>query len=1389
MQLTNRGVKSWEYVAKAIGKTTTETRQLASKGLIPVDTAIQAIIDGMGEYDGMMDKMSNRTVSGLMSNLKDTFDIKIVSKWGKGLAEGATKGLGRFATWLGVIDRQLEKAGTSLYNLGKMASEKFFAVIEKGYNNLRRVMASDEFRNASLGGKMKLAWDAVIADPVAGWWESKGRDMGLKLAEGIGNGVGSFITGSLLILLGFNVEGATNDGMSIGAAFGKGIADGIDGDAIAKAIKDAFVNAFKSAADILPGGDSPTAGSWMSAAALTLVAKKFGLGKPIAWMGKKLFQGAGRSMQNANYSSWWRNVDLDNTVSRSSVMGGTASATGGLWSRLKALGSGLKTSFSSGTFKAWQKISSVSPGLANGLSKIGSAIAKVGGFFGKLGGGAFSKLGSFFSGLKTLATKLGGSKLGTFAKGNILSLLLAGVNIATSDDKLKTAFGQGGGLAGGAAGAKAGALLGSAIAPGAGTVVGGLVGGMAGFIGGEKAMSKAYDWLDDKGAIAKMKEGWAAVKEFGGKMKENFKASWASMKEGWEEAKTLGSNIKSGFEDAGKALRDFSFADMVDDFKAGWESAKTAFSDFFASIGDFFVGLPAKFSQLNEGIQSWYDSNIQPYVDSIREGVQGFFGEKIPGAFQEFYSSAEELLTETIPGAVDKFYAGYQRLFNEIIPAKAEEVWNSVSEFITEAIPQAGETIGNKILGFFTGTLPGKVDELKESAIAFVEEELPKVGQTLGEKILGLFNFSLPGFISSVWDETMGLLDESRGEAAGRIAGKFTAMLYGWIGFLDNVISTVSDFVSETIPQTSEDIAERCNNFFANTVPQWFSNLWSGIGDFVNETIPETAESLGEGAKTFFTSTVPQWFSNLWSGITDFGNSAAHEALENIAEKVNNFFTSTVPGFFKSLFGGAKSEADKSVESGKDEISKSANDTLGKIPGMIGGLFSAISSAVSNKIEEAKTRINSWWSGFKEGFNNWRGDTSDGPMNPGGRANGGFITRPELSWIGEAGPEVVIPLGGNKRGRGLDLWRRAGQALGVIPYADGGIAGAFTGAGMFARMNDMIMAQQQKKTNTGEYAQMAAGMANPILDRADDIHQIAQSSNALYRGNVLPGGGSVRDVISKAPTTLGIRRNLSRAAEGGIHTLYRADRAITAAKRVPGAGLILNAGVIAANTAFADEGERKKTLFSGLGELAGNVAGGAAAGGLLSTVSVNPVIIAGGAIAGGIGGAIGGEAFAEWIYDKVAATGFFSDKPFLTGGKIAKHATGGLFNGPHMGIVAEDGPEAIIPLGTKRRQRGISLWEQAGRMLGVKPYAEGGVVGQWREDQGSGGRGFSESVSLNGGGSVTVDVGGITIQVTGTGGSVLDEIRENSREIAEEVCAIIHTAMKAKHINTPLAGS
>lgn len=64
------------------------------------------------------------------------------------------------------------------------------------------------------------------------------------------------------------------------------------------------------------------------------------------------------------------------------------------------------------------------------------------------------------------------------------------------------------------------------------------------------------------------------------------------------------------------------------------------------------------------------------------------------------------------------------------------------------------------------------------------------------------------------------------------------------------------------------------------------------------------------------------------------------------------------------------------------------------------------------------------------------------------------------------------------------------------------------------------------------------------------------------------------------------------------------------------------------------------------------------------------------------------------------------------GGGYKPYANGGLIKRPHYGLVGEAGPEAIIPLSSQKRSRAMELYEQVGRQLGVRAYANGGIVGQ-----------------------------------------------------------------------------
>ena len=67
-----------------------------------------------------------------------------------------------------------------------------------------------------------------------------------------------------------------------------------------------------------------------------------------------------------------------------------------------------------------------------------------------------------------------------------------------------------------------------------------------------------------------------------------------------------------------------------------------------------------------------------------------------------------------------------------------------------------------------------------------------------------------------------------------------------------------------------------------------------------------------------------------------------------------------------------------------------------------------------------------------------------------------------------------------------------------------------------------------------------------------------------------------------------------------------------------------------------------------------------------------------------------------------------SGKKWTNVGVLA-HADGGILSTPHLGLVAEAGPEAIIPLDKSNRAK--SIWEEAGEILGVLPSSSNSKTG------------------------------------------------------------------------------
>lgn len=337
-------------------------------------------------------------------------------------------------------------------------------------------------------------------------------------------------------------------------------------------------------------------------------------------------------------------------------------------------------------------------------------------------------------------------------------------------------------------------------------------------------------------------------------------------------------------------------------------------------------------------------------------------------------------------------------------------------------------------------------------------------------------------------------------------------------------------------------------------------------------------------------------------------------------------------------------------------------------------------------------------------------------------ANGGVIDRPHLGLVGEAGPEAIIPLSSNRRSRALQLYEQTGRALGVRAYANGGIVGGTQDfladhgqkiAGFLDGIENSFKLTR-KKMSTG-YQNKMKGLYEKSRTGSLPFEEMYRRSHELRKRS----GKPMQEFFTKlAPSVKWFGRFAKPLA-------YAADGSEIVSAHIKGDYKERNKGLVKMITSIG--------ASMATGAVTGAAVGAVAGGGIFSpaTAIVGTVV---GALTG-LAAGIAGEKLGEAIYDKwgghidkgisavggLARAGYARTSSFIGGGYARvkdwlswggkRYANGGVIDRPHLGLVGEAGPEAIIPLSAGRRNRALELYEQTGRHLGVRPYANGGIVG------------------------------------------------------------------------------
>lgn len=258
----------------------------AQKGLLAILNASEEDYNKLADAISNADGASKRMSDTMMDNLSG--DITLFQSAVDGLKISLGERMSN--SWLRDIVQWLTAQVPKAEQLFSDAMDSAERKLDNIKRKFKDISATDEWQNADFFGKGKILWDEYIVQPFSEWWSSKGKAKINVIAGDIGNAIGTGLTVGIATILGIDVSETIDEGNSLGASFAKGFSEGFDFDAVSEKLWDGLGSVVSKASKLLPGGESADLSSVLSAALLMKIATPLvGMGKGAAGLGKAIF--------------------------------------------------------------------------------------------------------------------------------------------------------------------------------------------------------------------------------------------------------------------------------------------------------------------------------------------------------------------------------------------------------------------------------------------------------------------------------------------------------------------------------------------------------------------------------------------------------------------------------------------------------------------------------------------------------------------------------------------------------------------------------------------------------------------------------------------------------------------------------------------------------------------------------------------------------------------------------------------------------------------------------------------------------------------------------------------------------------------------------------------
>lgn len=981
---------------------------------------------------------------------------------------------------------------------------RFDAFVDRTKEKIAEFTSTDEWQNADMFGKIGIAWDELIAEPFSEWWNGIGKAKMTGFAKDFGIGIGSGISAGIMALLGIDVSSVVDEGSSIGAQFAKGFSEGMQGIDVGSAFGEIISGTFYNAGKFLPGGQAPDLSSLLSAIMIAKVAGPLmSLGGGAIKLGKGVYNSAKGGLLSKVIGSFSVADELAGVGNVSGtglvglagkagmmlgsgattgtglalagaggvvggVVGGATLISGGIdaYNAYKSYKEGDKEKAKAQGTSAGLTVGGVATGAAIGTAILGPGIgtlvgAGVGGLAGWLGGNKVkedyeqaaeaAELLAEKSKYALEGAKFDSKELGKAFKDTNVSAEEFGLMMqeATSN-KIKDSFGD----------IK---LSVQEIGEAAKNIV---------FADQEVALNKFSSSVD----VAKN-----SFENFQNAVSTMDKLNWkASLGIAFDESEISEyiAGVDAMIESASQYLEDkhYQATTAIDllvepgevDMTTG---LNTMFNDLKAQIESLGSDLKARVKvALEDGVITLDEqteiTNLQNQITSITNKISEAEAEANFQSLKIKYSGAS-LDADSFANLVSEVQARSQEMANAYDEALQVSLTNLNLQLDSGAISQ--EQFDEQFKAITEGYQAKMTDlsvrvesfELQSIQDAFGSELdgiLPDLEGTTAEKLsTALHNAMANGIDATEWSgvgeglasavealdlsgleaTTQSAIAEMMGQVARSLPNQVVSAFDGAdTGIAETVGNKVTDEASNIDLSQARDITQQKLGELL-TLPEGFEispEFQTGIQTSVDSAVSGIDFS---GAATTLTA-------NLGTALT---------SVENV--DVSGFVTAVQTSLDTSVQGLTYTSVTTAVGNGVSEAIaatmpsiQTAIDTLySNVGSAINAAFSAgfsttttVTITVNYKLANPSATIS--FSGGGSGTATVSGSIAS-------NANGSFSNGPELTWWGEDGPEVIIPLGSKRRSRGLDLWAKAGEILGVPMHANGGITGASEGGASY----------------------------------------------------------------------------------------------------------------------------------------------------------------------------------------------------------------------------------------------------------------------------------------------------------------------------------------------------